>query len=86
MDLGLVFTYIFGLLFLYAVIRLLIIPAKYTVGVIYRAVLGAASIWIFNLALGFAGFYLPINPVTAICVGYLGFPGLGLLYIVQNIL
>ncbi|MEW5933162.1 MAG: pro-sigmaK processing inhibitor BofA family protein [Bacillota bacterium] len=38
--------------------------------------LGGLALWAVNLAGALFGLHLPLNPATALAVGYLGIPGL----------
>lgn len=50
-----------------------------------RAGLGLGGIWLFNLAGGLIGVQVGMNLFTALAVGLLGLPGLGLLLLLQCI-
>lgn len=84
MDWNLVAAYGLGLLLVYVLARLLFLPAKWLVRILYQAALGAIALVLINAAgtalawLGVPGLHLPVNPVTAAAVGLLGIPGLAL--------
>lgn len=48
-----------------------------------RSALGLGAIWLFNLAGGLIGVQVGMNLFTALAVGLLGLPGLGLLLLLQ---
>lgn len=48
-----------------------------------RSALGLGGIWLFNLAGGLIGVQVGMNLFTALAVGLLGLPGLGLLLLLQ---
>ncbi|MEW6547265.1 MAG: pro-sigmaK processing inhibitor BofA family protein [Bacillota bacterium] len=75
MDPQLLAAYGFGLLLLYVVVRLFYRPLRWVGVAAYRAVLGGLALWAVNLAGALFGLHLPLNPVTALAVGYLGIPG-----------
>ena len=50
-----------------------------------RSALGLGGIWLFNLAGGLIGVQVGMNLFTALAVGLLGLPGLGLLLLLQCI-
>jgi len=79
------FRYILGLLLVYLAVRLLWIPARHLISVVYHGVLGVISLWVFNLLGVSLGFHMPLNPVTALIAGYLGIPGVVLLVAVQRV-
>lgn len=55
---------------------------EWLVNFILRAVMGAVGIYFINLLLTFQeiGVSVGINPVTVLTSGFLGFPGLAVLY------
>jgi len=74
-DPQLLAAYGFGLLLLYVVVRLFYRPLRWVGVVAGRAILGALALWAVNLAGSLFGLHLPLNPATALAVGYLGVPG-----------
>lgn len=50
-----------------------------------RSALGLAGLWVFNLAGGLIGVQVGLNLFTALTMGLLGLPGLGLLLLLQCI-
>jgi len=50
-----------------------------------RSALGLGALWLFNLAGGLIGVQVGLNPFTALTMGLLGLPGLGLLLLLQCI-
>ncbi|HLT57983.1 MAG: pro-sigmaK processing inhibitor BofA family protein [Limnochordales bacterium] len=87
MELHVVVAYIVGVLLLYLLARVLLLPLRVLLRLIYNALLGAALLALVNLAGTYvAGVYLPINPVTALVAGFLGLPGVVLLIALQHLL
>lgn len=76
MDPQLLAAYGFGLLLLYVVVRLFSRPLRWVGVAMGRAVVGGLALWAVNLAGALFGLHLPLNPATALAVGYLGVPGL----------
>lgn len=68
-----------GVLLFFGCARLLLAPLKFAVRLIASAAVGAALLALFNLAGGYFGAALPLNPVTAVVSGLLGLPGVALL-------
>ena len=64
----------------YSLARLLMLPFKLTLQLIGNAVVGVVLLLLFNLIGGLWGFHLPLNPVTAVVAGFLGIPGVLLLF------
>lgn len=52
---------------------------------LFRCAAGLGGIWLFNLAGGLIGVQVGMNLFTALAVGLLGLPGLGLLLLLQCI-
>ncbi|MGF7058452.1 pro-sigmaK processing inhibitor BofA family protein [Brassicibacter mesophilus] len=90
MGLGIEFSVIiafaFGLILLYLLGWLLIIPIKYLFKLIVNGIIGGVLLLIVNFLGGFIGIYVGINPVTALIAGFLGVPGVILLIVLQYIL
>lgn len=86
MELHVIIAYIVGILLLYVIVRLLLLPVRVFLRLVYNALLGAALLALANLiGAYFAGIYLPINPVTALVAGFLGIPGVVLLLALQHL-
>ena len=79
-------AFLLGLVLLYIVGMLLVIPIKILVKLILNGVLGGIVLFFFNLIAGLFGVAIAINPLTAIIVGILGVPGVVLLLIAQIII
>ena len=52
--------------------------------ILYNGVLGGVALLIVNFLGNSLGFHIAFNVVTALAVGFLGLPGLGLLVIIQS--
>lgn len=85
-ELGVIVAYAAGLILLYFVGWLLIIPLRYLVKLIINGVIGGVLLFLINLLGGFIGLHIAINPLTAIIAGFLGVPGVVLLIVLQYIL
>lgn len=79
-DWRVVAAYGVGVLLVYALARLLALPLKFTLQLIANAVVGVVLLLLFNLIGGFWGYRLPLNPLTAVVAGFLGIPGVLLLF------
>jgi len=84
-DYNAVLAYAFGLLLIYVLIRLMFTPMKYVLYVLYHAVVGGLVLFIINVIGSFIGIHLPLNLVSAVCAGYLGVPGVVLLFALQRV-
>ena len=76
---GTIFAYIIGIILLYSLGRLLLTPMKFVLKLIYNVIIGSIVIIIINLIGRLIGFTLALNMVSALIVGTLGVPGLGLI-------
>ena len=60
---------------LFVMARILIMPIKWILKLIFNSILGGLTIWIINLIGANWGFCIGINIWTSIFVGALGVPG-----------
>ena len=81
-----VLAYALGLVLLYVVGWLLLVPLRIILKFIYNAIIGGIILWLLNLVGGLFGIKVAINPVTALIVGFLGIPGLILILLLLFIL
>lgn len=80
-----ILAYTIGIIFLFILGRVLVIPVKLVLRLIYNSLLGAVSIIVLNFLGGMAGFHITFNIITSFLVGILGIPGLMLLIILELI-
>lgn len=83
---GIIIGYALGLVLLYFVGWLLLVPLKLLLRFIINGIIGGVVLWLLNLVGGLIGVTIAINPVTALTVGFLGIPGLILILLLQFIL
>lgn len=86
LELNIILAYAAGLILLYFVGWILIIPLKYLVKLIINGVIGGILLFLVNLIGGFVNLHITINPITALIAGFLGVPGVVMLVILQYIL
>ncbi len=86
MDYRVVFAFLFGLLLIYVVVRLLYLPLRWLLVVLYNGLIGGVALWLFNLVGSYLGLHIAINPLTALIAGFLGVPGVVVLVIVQYLI
>ena len=79
-------AFLLGLVLLYIVGLLLVIPIKILIRLLINGVIGGVLLFVFNLIGGIFGLSIVINPLNAVIVGFLGIPGVILLLIIQMIL
>lgn len=81
-----IIAYGLGLVILYFVGWLLLVPLKLLFRFLLNGIIGGIALWILNLVGGLIGVVVAINPITALTVGFLGIPGLILILLLQFIL
>lgn len=69
---------------LYVLLRLLAASWHRICWLLGRTLLGAGVLWLLRVL--FAGLWLPLNPLSALIVGVLGLPGIGLLWALGRLL
>lgn len=78
-EVNVIIAFAFGLLLLYIVGRVFLMPLRLVFRLIYNGIIGGVILWLINLVGSHFGFTIAINPVTALVVGFLGLPGVVLL-------
>ncbi len=80
--LGLIGAFIAGLIVLYLLGMLFVVPIKIIWKLIINGVIGFALLFVCNLVGGaLFSFTLALNPLTALIAGFLGVPGVVLLIV-----
>lgn len=85
MDGQVVVAYLFALLLVYVLFRLLYGPLRLLLRITYRTALGAAMLWALNLGGSLLGYHFAINLPTSMTAGLLGIPGILALYFLQRL-
>lgn len=83
MPLPIIGAYLLGIVLILLFGRFLLIPLKVVFQLVYNGLIGGLILWLINLVGGQFGFILPITVWTALLVGFLGIPGVGILVIYQ---
>lgn len=81
-----IFAYVLGLFLIYLICWFFIRPFKLLSRVLVSGVLGVIMLVVVNLIGGFAGLQLAVNPFNAFVAGFLGVPGVILLFLLQLLL
>lgn len=81
MDITTIATYAAGIIILFIVAKLFLMPIRFIIKLVWNALIGGALLWLINLVGGFVGFTIAINWMSALVVGLLGVPGVILLVI-----
>ncbi|HHW70428.1 MAG TPA: pro-sigmaK processing inhibitor BofA [Clostridiales bacterium] len=79
-------AYALGLIGLYLIGWLLLVPLKIVSKFIVNGLIGGIILFALNYVGKFIGLSIAINPVTALIVGFLGVPGIILILLLQMIL
>lgn len=78
-EFNVVLAYLFGIILIYLVGRIFLMPLKLVIRLIYNGLIGGIMLWVLNLIGASFGFTIAINPITALVAGFLGLPGIVLL-------
>ena len=78
-DFNVILAYVFGILLIYLLGRMFLMPIKLIFRLIYNGLIGGVMLWVLNFAGAYIGFNIAINPITALVAGFLGLPGVVLL-------
>ncbi len=78
-DWNLVAAVIFGLFVLYFLSRIFYKPLKLLFRALFHMVLGGVAIMLYNLVGAIWGLNIGLNLASALIVGVMGLPGLGML-------
>lgn len=81
---GLIF-YIIGILGLIIVAKLLVLPFKIVVKLVWNGIIGGLLLLVFNTIGASFDLYIPVTALTASLVGFLGVPGIVILVIYKLI-
>ena len=83
-EIGLILAYGFGIALLYLLGYLLLAPLKVIGKLAVNSLIGGAALVIINFLGGFLNFHLPLNFFSAIIAGFLGVPGVALLFLLEK--
>lgn len=86
MDINIIIAFALGLLLIYLVGRVMLFPLRIVFKLIVNAVIGGLVLWVINYFGSYFGIHIPLNPITALTVGFLGIPGVVLLFVIQQII
>lgn len=79
----LIVSFLIGIMLLYILGLVLVVPVKILFKLLTNAVIGGVTLLLFNLFGSLIGLNLIITPLSAILVGLLGVPGVVLLLLYQ---
>ena len=75
-----------GLALLAVISYLLLVPMRFLWRMMAGSILGALTLIVINFFGGMMNFQIALNPFTAMSVGFLGLPGVGLIVALQWLL
>lgn len=78
-----IIAYVFGIILIYLVGRLMLMPIKLLLKLIYNGLIGGAMLWVVNYLGAYFDFSIGINWISALVAGFLGVPGVVLLIIMK---
>ena len=79
-------AYLIGLVILYILGMLLVVPIKLLIKLLINGLIGGVVLFLFNFVGSIFGLSIVINPVSSVIVGILGVPGVILLLVLQVLL
>ncbi len=85
-EIGILLAYGFGILVLYILGYLFLVPLKFLVKLICNSLLGGLFILVVNWVGSFWDIHIPLNLLSAVMVGVLGLPGAILLLLLGRFL
>lgn len=85
LNYNVIIAYIFGIILIYLIGRLMLMPIKFVLKFIYNGLIGGVMLWGVNYIGAYFGFAIAINPITALVAGFLGVPGVILLIVMKVI-
>lgn len=81
-----VLAFCVGILLIWVLGRLFLLPGRRLWRLFVSSLLGGLAVWAFGLIAPRWGIEIAVNPLTALCVGTLGLPGLGLMIALSSLL
>lgn len=75
MGIGEIAAIIAGVIVLYFICRMLLLPFRLTMKLVYNGVLGGICLWLANMLGAMVNITVPITVITALIAGFTGLPG-----------
>lgn len=79
LEFNVIIAYAFGIILIYLIGRMLTMPIRIVLKLIYNGLVGGIVLWVVNYIGAYFSFTIGINPITALIAGFLGIPGVILL-------
>ena len=80
-----ILAFVVGLLALFVIARLLVVPMRIISKLILNGIVGGLTLLLVNLVGGMVGLSIAITPLSAVIAGFFGFPGVIFLLLLQYI-
>lgn len=80
-----ILAFVVGLLALFVIARLLVVPMRIISKLIVNGIVGGLTLLLVNLVGGMVGLSIAITPLSAVIAGFFGFPGVIFLLLLQYI-
>ncbi|MBQ1256638.1 MAG: pro-sigmaK processing inhibitor BofA family protein [Clostridia bacterium] len=80
------FMFVLGIVLIALIGKLLLIPGKFIWRIAANGAAGALVLLGINFLSGITGFSLPLNPFSALTAGFLGIPGIILIWVLTHLL
>lgn len=74
-EIGILIAYAFGIIVLYVVGYLFLVPLKLVLRLVINSLVGGAMILLFNWIGASFGLHIALNWISAVVIGFLGVPG-----------
>lgn len=81
MEIGVVAAYAAGILAIYFIGKMFLMPVRFIWKFIYNGIIGGIMLWVVNLIGANFGFTIGINVISVLIAGFLGIPGVILLIV-----
>jgi inhibitor of the pro-sigma K processing machinery len=85
MEVGVILATLLLLLVLFVIVRLILGPIKVLTRLFLKCGIALLVLIGLNLIGHYAGFHLPVNPVSVLGIGVLGIPGLALVAVLSSL-
>lgn len=82
-EVGTLFAYILGLFLLIILGKVLLVPMKIFIKLVFNTVIGGAMLIVINFIGSYFNFNISVNFISAIIVGILGVPGIIFLVVMK---
>lgn len=83
-EYNMLFAYLIGIVVLFLLGRLLIVPIKFALKVIYHLAIGVVVLIAINFIGKYYNFQISLNGLTALITGTLGLPGLVMIVLLKK--